>query len=209
MRAVSFLSEWEVHVFSMLNIHNSRLERRRDTRCDPRPGRHLRGWGRRGEGRGGGWVACERRAVTRRWSTAKWARASSSIPILLEKITGRCTIDNAIVRRSWWSSSMDALANLKKILWFPLDFVNGRENRVRWVSGQKERERDISFFEDKMRACAIWGPLLLVGSCVVLADPEADPSEELFNRLQQPKNRNEDKCYDENGRPQVSTFCLY
>lgn len=53
-----------------------------------------------------------------------------------------------------------------------------------------------------MRACAIWGPLLLVGSYVVLADPEADPSEELFNRLQQPKNRNEDKCYDENDRPQ-------
>ncbi|EFN65099.1 Laminin subunit gamma-1 [Camponotus floridanus] len=53
-----------------------------------------------------------------------------------------------------------------------------------------------------MRTCAIWGPLLLVGSCVVLADPEADPSEELFNRLQQPKNRNEGKCYDENDRPQ-------
>lgn len=44
--------------------------------------------------------------------------------------------------------------------------------------------------------------LLVAASCVVLADPEADPSEELFNRLQ-PKNRNEDKCYDENGKPQV------
>jgi hypothetical protein len=49
----------------------------------------------------------------------------------------------------------------------------------------------------------IWGLLFLIaGSCIVLADPEADPSEELFNRLQ-PKNRNEDKCYDENGKPQV------
>ncbi|KAH0945533.1 hypothetical protein HN011_010340 [Eciton burchellii] len=48
----------------------------------------------------------------------------------------------------------------------------------------------------------IWGLLFLIaGSCIVLADPEADPSEELFNRLQ-PKNRNEDKCYDENGKPQ-------
>lgn len=60
-----------------------------------------------------------------------------------------------------------------------------------------------------MRGSAIWG-LLLVGSCVVLADPEADTAaEELFSRLQLPKNRNEDKCYDENGRPQVRPDCLH
>lgn len=59
-----------------------------------------------------------------------------------------------------------------------------------------------------MKGIAIWGLLSLVGSCVVLADPEADPSEELFSRLQLPKNRNEDKCYDENGRPQVRPDCL-
>lgn len=58
-----------------------------------------------------------------------------------------------------------------------------------------------------MRGSAIWGLLMLVECCVVLADPEADPSEELFNRL--PKNRNEDKCYDENSKPQVRLNCLY
>lgn len=60
-----------------------------------------------------------------------------------------------------------------------------------------------------MKGSAIWGLLLLVGSCIVLADPEAEPSEELFNRLQLPKHRKEDKCYDENGRPQVSLDYLY
>lgn len=59
-----------------VNVHNLRLERRRDTRCDTRQG-DLRVWGRRGGGR----LACEWRAVTRRWSTAKRAHASSSIPI--------------------------------------------------------------------------------------------------------------------------------
>lgn len=75
-----------------------------------------------------------------------------------------------------------------------------------WVS---ERIWTRLFFFIKMRASEIFLLLLLVGSCA-LADPE--PSDELFNRLQ-PKNRNEDKCYDENGRPQVcwlfGTFGLY
>lgn len=59
------------------------------------------------------------------------------------------------------------------------------------------------FFEDKMRLCVIWGFLFLMGRHIVLADPEADPSEELLNRFHQPKNHKEDKCYDENGKPQV------
>lgn len=61
----------------------------------------------------------------------------------------------------------------------------------------------------KMKGSAIWVLLLLVGSYVVLADPEPDPSEELFNRLQLSKNRNDDKCYDENDKPQVRLDCLY
>lgn len=49
--------------------------------------------------------------------------------------------------------------------------------------------------------------LLVFGICVIvtLADPETS---ELFNRLPR-TNRNEDKCYDENGRPQVCLGYFY
>jgi len=54
-----------------------------------------------------------------------------------------------------------------------------------------------------MRLCVIWGFLFLMGRHIVLADPEADPSEEVLSRFHLPKSHKEDKCYDEKGRPQV------
>lgn len=45
--------------------------------------------------------------------------------------------------------------------------------------------------------------LLLFGSAkLIAADP--DPSEEFYHRI--PQNRDEVKCYDESGRPQVSNY---
>ena len=46
---------------------------------------------------------------------------------------------------------------------------------------------------------------MLIAICLVtvFAEPESSP-DELYSRF--PKNRDEDKCYDDNGRPQVRTF---
>lgn len=49
--------------------------------------------------------------------------------------------------------------------------------------------------------------LMLIAICLVtvFAEPESSP-DELYSRF--PKNRDEDKCYDDNGRPQVRTFII-
>lgn len=46
--------------------------------------------------------------------------------------------------------------------------------------------------------------LIAISLVVVLADPE--PSDELYSRF--PKNREEDKCYDDNGKPQVCALFI-
>lgn len=60
----------------------------------------------------------------------------------------------------------------------------------------------LNFFGVKMQVTKISLLLLLAGS-YALANPE--PSEELFSRLQ-PRTRKEDKCYDENSKPQVCHY---
>lgn len=50
--------------------------------------------------------------------------------------------------------------------------------------------------------------LILIAICLVAVFAEPDPLDELFySRFS--KNRDEDKCYDDNGRPQVRNFMYY
>jgi len=127
------------------------------------------------------------------------ARRPASDP---RKVNGKCTIDNDRSIGGDLCRWMRCLTSKR-----PDTSVS---RIARGISPNVRTERYIFLPRgDKMRGFAIRGLLSLVGICVVLADPKADPSEELFNRLQLPKNRNEDKCYDENGRPQVRLDCLY